>query len=140
MFGNCNKEALKSKIDYLQEKVKVLESDVEHHKKLASIYREGLEKCSQPNHRDTPIAFNFDNIDVFSIERIKNKDWEHPKTGIGYWGTEVVNTISYKRTKEWYLDINDAMHKILVNKYNEHLAEKARLAAPEADRNKVVKK
>ena len=135
MFGNCNKEALKSKIDYLQEKVKVLESDVEHHKRLVSIYREGLD-----NHRDTPIAFNFDNIDVFCIERIKNKDWEHPKTVIGYWGTEVVNTISYKRAKEWYLNINEAMHKILVNEYNEHLAEKARLAAPAADRNKVVKK
>ena len=60
------------------------------------------------------IVLDFDNIDVFSIER------NNGRTVVGYW---VVYGPLNRQTKEWYYDCNTDVHEQLIKDHRYHMRQ-----------------
>ena len=108
MFWNFGKDKLNRenvelsvKNSQLERRIEALEAEIET-----------LKKNVESDASVASMEINFDNMDVFSIER--NVSDNKPVTVIGYWLTDKDGV---KSNSEWYLFCSAETHEKLVEKF-----------------------
>lgn len=109
-------------ISQLKARIEELEKSVEYHKDLAQRSVDHVSRLQQSiddSARNATPSVDFDRMEAFSIERIRDKN-EAPRTVIGY--NKDVSETGAVIPGEWTLYCNDEHHERLVREFNEYKA------------------
>jgi len=123
----CGKQILKMKNDEiyaLKRKVDDLTVDL----KWARSELESTRKAYAADARSAPVIIDWDNVDVFSVERMHTRNNLEcmPYTVIGYWKNVNENGIMVKKTGEWIYQVNDVGHHKIAEEFKEYIAKKVK--------------
>lgn len=123
----CGKQILHMKnneIYALKEKIASLHMDL----RAARDDLEATKKAYTNEARMAPVVIDWDNFEVFSVERMHMRDGKEclPYTVLGYWKNVNDNGVMVRKTGEWIYQINDVNHRMLVEQFKAHLEKKAK--------------
>lgn len=128
MFGNCNKEALKSKIEYLQSQLNSLEARYQSVLKTRDEWKELAMNGARENNSGN-LLIDWSKVEVISIERAPLNRGEIDRiwvTNVSYWKDEVENGLPVKKFKEMIYYTNKRQHDEIIETYNKYVMDKGK--------------
>ena len=128
MFGE-SKQKLKNEIKYLENKIKMLEEQLEYSRKTINDgFKEDTKKRTLESlelaARKEPVMIDFDKVDVWSIERMHRDGKNY--TIVGTLEPRVDNGVVVKRHKEYNYFVNSDGHQRLIAAYEAHRMKKGK--------------
>lgn len=130
MFNNAK---LQARISELEWKLNYEQGCVERYKRWyeelrnKEAHKEEM-KRAQLEARSAPVIIDWDNVDVFSVERMHTRNNLEcmPYTVIGYWKNVNENGIMVKKTGEWIYQVNDVGHHKIAEEFKEYIDKKGK--------------